>query len=41
MTKGFGPYGIITNGEVFITLVVAAAALCAMLYMAYRTRSHA
>jgi hypothetical protein len=41
MEHGFGPYGIITNGEVFGTLIVAVAAICAMLVMAYRTRRHA
>lgn len=41
MQNGFGPYGIITSGEVFATLILLCGVITAMLIMAYRTRRHA
>lgn len=41
MNKGFGPYGVISTGEIIATLVVLTLALTAFVWMAYRTRRSA
>jgi hypothetical protein len=38
MQHGFGPYGIVSPGEVFATLAVLCLALAAVTWMAYLTR---
>jgi hypothetical protein len=37
MPHGFGPYNVITSGEIVGTLVVLAMAVVAFLWMANRT----
>lgn len=38
MPQGFGPHGVISLGEIVVTVMVAALALVAFVYMGYRTR---
>jgi hypothetical protein len=38
MNNGFGPYGVVSAGEILGTLVILIAALLAGTWMAYRTR---
>ena len=36
--NGFGPHGVISAGEIIGTLVTLTLALCAFIWMGYRTR---
>jgi len=38
MEQGFGPHGVVSTGEIVITVTVAVLALIAFVYMGYRTR---
>jgi cbb3-type cytochrome oxidase subunit 3 len=38
MNQGYGPHGVISGGEIAVTLAVFALALVAFVWMAYRTR---
>jgi uncharacterized protein (TIGR03382 family) len=38
MNTGFGPYGVVSAGEIFGTLVILAVALLALAWMGQRTR---
>jgi hypothetical protein len=38
MQQGFGPHGVISTGEIVITLTVAVLALIAFALMGYKTR---
>jgi len=40
MPHGFGPYGVVTAGELFGSLGILGLALVAMAVMGYRTRTH-
>jgi len=38
MPQGFGPHGVISLGEIVLTLTVLVVALAVFAYMGYRTR---
>ena len=38
MPQGFGPHGVISTGEIVITIAVAVLALAVFVFMGYKTR---
>jgi len=38
MQQGFGPHGVISTGEIVITVTVFVLALIAFVFMGYKTR---